>query len=186
MQVAADLVACEQGDTVDRSDLMRIGMDSIATALAVVTVAAAASVGHAVVGITIEKIDDTAKTIAVRTLDGTTEVFRFTESTTVTGPKSATTHVADLAGKDSYHFVVHYTESGLGKTVTSLEFVGDGSWKVAKGIVVRVDGAGRTVVMKTADGEWTLRGTAVKSAAASRNSELMPVRASQEHSPMHR
>ena len=151
MQVAPDLVACEQGDTMDRSELMRIGMGSIATALAVVTVAAAASVGHAVVG-SIEKIDDTAKTIAVRTVDGTTEVFRFTESTTVTGAKTATTHVADLAGKDSYHFVVHYTESGLGKTATSLEFVGDGSWKVAKGTVVRVDGAGRTVVMKTADG----------------------------------
>ncbi len=134
---------------MDRSELKRIGM-GVACALAVVTAAAAASVGHAVVG-SIEKIDDAAKTIAVRTVDGTTEVFRFTESTTVTGATTAT-HVADLAGKGSYHFVVHYTGTGQRKTASSLEFVGDGPWKVAKGAVVRVDGAGRTVVMKTADG----------------------------------
>ena len=50
---------------------------------------------------------------------------------------------------------------GVRKTATALEYVGDGAWKAAKGTVVGLEHAGRTVVMKTADGvEWTFRAPA--------------------------
>jgi hypothetical protein len=53
--------------------------------------------------------------------------------------------------------VVRYTEDGARKMATGLEYVGDGVWKAARGTVVGVDHAARTVVVKTADGaEWTL------------------------------
>jgi hypothetical protein len=121
-------------------------------------IAASAGVGHAVVG-SVEKVDTAAKTIAVKTADGTVEVFHFTEKTAVTGAKDVA-RVADLAGHKTYHFVVRYTDDGVRKTATGLEYVGDGVWKAAKGTVVALDRAGHTVVMKTADGaEWTFHAT---------------------------
>ena len=130
----------------------------LAAVLFAAAVAAGAGVGHAVVG-SIEKVDTAAKTIAVKTVDGTVEVFHFTEKTAVTGARDAA-RVADLAGHRTYRFVVRYTDDGLQKTATGLEYVGDGVWKAAKGTVVDLDRAGHTVVMKTADGaEWTFHAT---------------------------
>ena len=47
---------------------------------------------------TIEKVDSGAKTIAVKTVDGTVETVKFTDKTTVHGLKDAAKG-ADLAGK---------------------------------------------------------------------------------------
>jgi hypothetical protein len=138
---------------MNTSVLKRIGI-VFAAVLCAAAVSAAASVGHAIVG-SIDKVDTAAKTIAVKTVDGTVEVVEFTEKTAVTGAKDVA-KVADLAGKSTYHFVVRYTDDGARKTATALEYVGDGAWKAAKGTVVGLDRAGRTVVVKTADGaEWT-------------------------------
>jgi hypothetical protein len=143
---------------MDTSVSKRIGI-VLAAVLCAAAVSAAAGVGHAIVG-SIDKVDTTAKTIAVKTVDGTVEVLEFTEKTAVTGAKDVA-KVADLAGKGAYHFVVRYTDDGLRKTATALEYVGDGAWKAARGTVVDLDHAGRTVVMKTADGaEWTFQATA--------------------------
>jgi hypothetical protein len=138
---------------MDTSVLKRIGI-VFAAVLCAAAVSAAAGAGHAVVG-SIDKVDTAAKTIAVKTVDGTVEVLEFTENTAVTGAKDVG-RVADLTGKRTYHFVVRYTEDGTRKVATGLEYVGDGVWKAARGTVVAVDHAARTVVMKTADGaEWT-------------------------------
>lgn len=105
--------------------------------------------------VSVEKVDDTAKKIAVKTADGADEVFKYTEKTTVTGAKDVA-KVSDLAGKDAYHFVVHYTVVGADKVATGLEYAGKGAWKATKATVVGVDDAAKTVTVKTADGaEWT-------------------------------
>jgi arginine repressor len=125
-----------------------------AAVLYAAAVSAAAGVGHAIVG-SVDKVDTAAKTISVKTADGTVEVFEFTERTAVTGAKDVA-KVADLSGKSTYHFVVRYTEDGARKIATGLEYVGEGAWRAARGTVVGVDHAARTVVVKTADGaEWT-------------------------------
>jgi hypothetical protein len=143
---------------MDTSVLKRIAI-VFAAVLCAAAVSAAASVGHAIVG-SIDKVDAAAKTITVKTVDGTVEVVEFTEKTAVTGAKDVA-RVADLAGKSTYHFVVRYTDDGVRKTATALEYVGDGAWKAAKGTVVAFEHAGRTVVMKTADGvEWTFHAPA--------------------------
>jgi Cu/Ag efflux protein CusF len=143
---------------MDTSVSKRIGI-VFAAVVCAAAVSAAASAGHAVVG-SIDKVDTAAKTIAIKTVDGTVEVVEFTEKTAVTGVKDVA-RVADLAGKGTYHFVVRYTDDGVRKTATALEYVGDGAWKAAKGTVVALDHAARMVVMKTADGvEWTFHAPA--------------------------
>src|SRR5216683_18925 len=62
-----------------------------------ITAARAQDVTHVVSG-TVEKVDAGAKTIAVKTADGTVETVKFTEKTTVHGLKDAAKG-ADLAGK---------------------------------------------------------------------------------------
>jgi hypothetical protein len=110
---------------------------------------------HAVV-VSVEKVDDAAKTVAVKTADGAVEVFKYTEKTTVTGAKDFA-KVADLAGKETYHFVVHYTTVGADKVATGFEYAGKGTWKATKATVVAVDDSAKTVTVKTADGaEWTM------------------------------
>ena len=99
-------------------------------------------------------MDQAAKTIAVTTADGTVKVFKYTEKTTVTGAKDVA-KVADLAGKETYHFVVHYTKVGAEEVATGLEYAGKGTWKATKATVVAVDHSAHTVTVKTADGAET-------------------------------
>src|SRR5216684_8118716 len=88
----------------------------------------AVTVAHAdathVVSGTIEKVDAGAKTIAVKTADGTVETVKFTDKTTVHGLKDAA-NGADLAGKEGGHVIVHATGEGAEKTAHSVEWVGD-------------------------------------------------------------
>jgi VCBS repeat-containing protein len=105
---------------------------------------------NAVVG-SVEKVDTATKTITVKTADGTEDTFKYTEKTTVTGAKDVAS-ASDLAGKSSYHFVIHYTTVGSDKVATGMDYAGKGTWKATKGTVVAVDDAAKTVSIKTADG----------------------------------
>jgi hypothetical protein len=110
---------------------------------------------HAVVA-SVDKVDDATKTVAVKTADGAVETFKYTDKTTVTGAKDVA-KVSDLSGKESYHFVVHYTTVGADKVATGFDYAGKGTWKATKATVVGVDDAAKTVTVKTADGaEWTM------------------------------
>src|ERR1700741_1324182 len=55
---------------------------------------------------TVEKVDSGAKTIAVKSADGTVETVKFTDKTTVHGLKDAAKG-SDLAGKEGSHVIVH-------------------------------------------------------------------------------
>src|SRR5437660_1048725 len=99
---------------------------------------------------TVEKVDSGAKTIAVKTADGTIETVKFTEKTTVHGLKNATKG-GDLAGKEGSHVIVHTVGEGADKTAHSLEWVGDKTVHATEGTVEDVGEGSKTVAVKTAD-----------------------------------
>ncbi|MBV9609218.1 MAG: hypothetical protein JO187_06650 [Acidobacteria bacterium] len=108
---------------------------------------------HATAGV-LSRVDSAAKTIVVKTADGTEEVFKFTGKTAVHGAKDVETGAVDtyLAGKEGTHVVVRYTEKGTEKTAVGVEDVGKDTMKVAKGTVEGADKAGHTITVAGEDG----------------------------------
>jgi hypothetical protein len=100
---------------------------------------------------TIEKVDSGAKTIAVKTADGTVETVKFTEKTTVHGLKDSAKG-ADLVGKEGGHVIVHTAGEGADKTAHSVEWLGDKTVHTTEGTVEDVGKGTKTVAVKTADG----------------------------------
>jgi len=105
---------------------------------------------HVITG-TVEKVDAGAKTIAVKTADGTVQTAKFTEKTTVHGLKDGAKG-ADLAGKEGGHVIVHTTGEGAEKTAHSIEWFGDKTVHTTEGTVEDVGKGTKTVAVKTADG----------------------------------
>lgn len=118
---------------------------------------------HALAG-TITRVDKKAKTIAVKTADGSEEVFSFTEHTAVRDSRGAS-HVAQMgvvdtyfAGKEGSRVIVRYTGKGANKTATLVDDFGKESLKVGRGTVTHVDRAAHTVAIRAEDGtEGTYR-----------------------------
>lgn len=100
---------------------------------------------------TIDKVDSGAKTIAVKTADGTVKTVKFTDKTTVHGLKDAAKG-ADLAGKEGGHVIVHSVGTGADETAHSVEWVGDKTVHVVDGTVDEAAKGSKTVAVKTADG----------------------------------
>jgi len=106
------------------------------TACFAIGVARAQNPTHVITG-TVEKVDAGAKTIAVKTADGTVETAKFTEKTVVHGLKDGAKG-ADLVGKEGGHVIVHATgEKTVHTTEGTVEDVGKGT---------------KVVAVKTADG----------------------------------
>jgi len=99
----------------------------------------------------IDKVDSAAKTIAVKTADGTVQTVKFTDTTTVSGLKDAAKG-ADLVGKEGGHVIVHTTGEGADKTVQSVHWLGDETVHTTEGTVDEVGAGSKTVAVKTADG----------------------------------
>lgn len=103
---------------------------------------------------TVTKVDAAAKTIAVKTADGTEHTFHFVANTTVHGSKDVGT-----GAKDSFHgltegseVVAHYTAKGAEETAVEVDKVGKGGMHAVEGTVSHVSEDGKTVVVKAADG----------------------------------
>ena len=132
----------------------------ILCATAVFCMAYDADVVHAVSG-AVTKVDKEAKTIAVKTADGTEHVFHYTEKTAIRGAhdtaKGAKAGAMDtyFAGKEGTHVIVRYSEKGADKTASSVDDFGKDGLKVSEGTVTKVDKAGHTVAIKTEDGAET-------------------------------
>src|ERR1700740_3240271 len=129
---------------------------SLRIALVLVAACFAIAAAHAqnpthVISGTVEKVDAGAKTIAVKTADGTVETVKFTEKTTVHGLKEGAKG-ADLAGKEGGHVIVHATGEGAEKTAHSVEWFGDKTVRTTEGTVEDVGEGSKTVAVKTADG----------------------------------
>jgi Cu/Ag efflux protein CusF len=128
---------------------LRIGLVLLAACFAI-AVAHAQNPTHVITG-TVEKVDTGAKTIAVKTADGTVETVKFTDKTTVHGLKDGAKG-ADLAGKEGGHVIVHATDEGGEKTAHSVEWFGDKTVHTTEGTVEDVGKGSKTVAVKTADG----------------------------------
>ena len=110
----------------------------------------AADVVTAVHG-TVTKIDAGAKTIVVKTKDGTEHTLHFVAKTTVSG--------TDAAAKDTFKglkegsdVVAHYTVKGTEKTAVEVDRMGKDGLKETEGTVSEIDRGAKTIAVKTADG----------------------------------
>lgn len=103
---------------------------------------------------TVTKVDKGAKTIAVKTADGTEHTLHWAKDTSVHGAEGT-----DAAAKDSWHgvkegseVVAHYTKRGTEDTAVEVDKVGDQGLKKTEGTVKEIDRGGKKLVVKTADG----------------------------------
>lgn len=103
---------------------------------------------------TVTKVDAAAKTIAVKTADGTEHTFHFVAETTVLGARGAA-----AGSKDAFHgitegseVVAHYTVKGSEETAVEVDKVGKDGMHAVDGTVTKVGEGGKTVVVKSADG----------------------------------
>ncbi|MBS1850325.1 MAG: hypothetical protein JST79_05400 [Acidobacteria bacterium] len=136
-------------------------MKSLITLLTAVlligTAFAADDVASAIHG-TVEKIDNTSKTVAVKTADGSVHTLHLAKSTTVHGAK-ATADATAAAGKASWHgidtgseVIVHYTKTGTEKSAVEIDRIGKGGFDVTKGTVESISRGGKSIAVKTSDG----------------------------------
>jgi hypothetical protein len=127
---------------------------------------AAEDVVSAVEG-TVEKVDAGAKTVIVKTTDGTEHTFHFVGRTAVHG-----TEATARGSKDAFHglkggsaVAVHYTAKAGRETAEEVDHIGKDGLKVTEGTVSRIDRGGKTIAVKTADGTeeiYNLAGRAAK------------------------
>lgn len=132
-------------------------MRIIATAVLVCSLASSVfAIEHVITAThgTITRIDKTAKTIAVKTADGSSHIFYWAKDTSVHGVKAA-----DLAATDSWHglkegseVVAHSTKRGARDTAVEVDKVGDTGLKRTEGTVQEIDRGGKRLVVKSADG----------------------------------
>jgi hypothetical protein len=126
---------------------------AVLAAFFAVMVVAADEVVTAVHGV-VTKVDSAAKTIVVKTKDGTEHTIHFVDKTTVRGGEAV-----EAGAKDTFHgvkegseVVARYTVSGTDKTAVEVDKVGKGGFKSVEGTVTKVGEDGKTVTVKAADG----------------------------------
>jgi len=121
--------------------------------IAVATALPALAVRHATEGV-VTRVDAAAKEIAVKTADGTEEVFKFTENTAMHVAKETKAGAVDsyLKGKEGTHVVVHYTGTAADKTAIDVEDLGRDTVQVGSGTITGFDKAGHTLTIKAEDG----------------------------------
>jgi hypothetical protein len=100
---------------------------------------------------TVTKIDSAAKTIVVKTADGTEHTLRFVGKTVV--------HGTEVGAKDAFkgvkegsEVVAHYTAKGATKTAVEVDDVGKQGLKKTEGTVSEINRGTKTIAVKTADG----------------------------------
>ena len=102
----------------------------------------------------IEKIDDTAKTILVKTQDGTEHTFHLVQRTAIQGGETASS-----TAKDSWHglkqgaqVAVHYTAKGKDETAEQIDHLSGDGMKTSQGELVQINAAAKTMTIKAQDG----------------------------------
>ncbi len=100
---------------------------------------------------TVTKVDSTAKTIAVKTADGTEHTLHFVGKTTVHGTEAGAKDTFKGV-KEGSEVVAHYTTKGAEKTAMEVDNVGKDGLKATEGTVSAVDRGAKTIAVKTADG----------------------------------
>jgi hypothetical protein len=103
---------------------------------------------------TVKKVDAGAKTIAVKTADGTEHVFHVVKKTTIHGAEASGEAAKDAFQglKEGTEVAVHYTKRGAEETADEVDNIGKDGLKATEGTVSRIGSGGKTIVVKTADG----------------------------------
>src|SRR5271170_7881971 len=112
-----------------------------------ITLCFAADVVTAVHG-TVTKVDSAAKTIVVKTKDGTEHTLHFVGKTVV--------HGTEVGAKDTFkgvkegsEVVAHYTVKGSEKTAVEVDHIGKDGMKATEGTVTEIDRGAKTIAVKT-------------------------------------
>jgi hypothetical protein len=126
----------------------------IAMLLALCGLAFAAEQSHGIVVGAVVKVDDGAKTVAVKAADGTQHTFHFVKKTTVHGAEGTA-----AGAKDAFHGVkegtqvaVHYTAKGTEETAGEVDNIGKDGLKATEATVTHIDRGAKTLAVKTAGG----------------------------------
>lgn len=103
---------------------------------------------------TVQKTDNVAKTVVVKTVDGSEHTFHFVGHTAVHGSEKAAAGAKDVFHglKEGSEVVVHYTAKGGKETAEEVDRIGEGGLQVTEGTVTHVDRGAKTLAIKTADG----------------------------------
>ena len=103
---------------------------------------------------TITKIDHAAKTVGIKTADGTEHTMHLAGRTVVHGGQE-TLKGADAAAnglKEGSQVVVHSTKKGTEETAEEIDRVGDDGLKRTDGTVTSLDRKAHTMTIKSEDG----------------------------------
>jgi hypothetical protein len=103
---------------------------------------------------TVKKVDSVSRTLVVKASDGTEHTLHFVRRTSVHGADAAARGTKDAFNglKNGSEVVVHYTTRGGQETAEEIDRVGDAGVKTAEGTISHIDRAGKSLVVKTADG----------------------------------
>jgi hypothetical protein len=114
---------------------------------------AADDVSSAVQG-TVKSIDKGAKTVVVKTAEGTEHTFHFVDRTVDHGAEATAKGSKDAFQdvKEGDNVVVHYTVKGSEKTAEEVDHIGKGGLKTSVVVIKSVDQGAKTVTVKTAEG----------------------------------
>ena len=129
---------------------MRQGVKALVLAILASAVLLAKDTTTAIHG-TVTRLDANAKTIAVKTADGTEHTLHVAAKTTVRG--------TDARAKDTFKglkqgsdVVARYTTRGADNTATEIDNVGKNGLKAAQGTVAKIDRRTKTLAVKGEDG----------------------------------
>jgi hypothetical protein len=129
---------------------LRFGL--IALVMSVAAYGAGAAVNAVEASVT--KVDAAAKTVTVKTADGTEHTFHVVGRTVIHGSEAT-----GDAAKGSLHglteggnVIVHYSKKGSEETAEEIDRVGEGGLKETKGTISKLDRGGKKMVVKGDDG----------------------------------
>jgi hypothetical protein len=100
---------------------------------------------------TVTKIDAGAKTIVVKTKEGTEHTLHFLNKTVVHGTETGAKDTFKGV-KEGSEVVAHYTVKGADKTAVEVDSLGKDGLKATEGTVTDIDRGTKTIAVKTADG----------------------------------
>jgi hypothetical protein len=126
---------------------------SLALVLFACAAFAADDVATAVVG-TVKTVDKGAKTVVVKTAEGTEHTFHFIGRTVAHGGEAVAKGSKDAfqGVKEGDEVVVHYTVKGVDKTAQEVDHLGKDGLHASVVTVKSVDHGAKIVVVKTGEG----------------------------------
>ena len=129
---------------------MRRLLQTLALLALPISLCFAADVVTAIHG-TVTKVDSAAKTVVVKTEDGTEQMLHFVNKTVVHGTEAGAKDTFKGV-KEGSEVVAHYTTKGTAKTAVEVDRLGKEGLKETEGTVSEIDRGAKTIAVKTADG----------------------------------